>query len=161
MAVDMFLKLDGIDGEAKDSVHKKEIDILAWSWGISNSGTFHMGGGGGSGKANFQDISVTKYIDSSSNALMLNCSSGEHVATGTLTVRKSGGKEPLEYIKLELKKILVSSISMGGSGGEDRLTENVTLNFAEFSYGYTEQKEDGSGEAEKYAKWNIEENKKV
>ena len=56
MAVDMFLDLKGeIKGEAQDSSHKGEIDVLAWSWGMSQSGSFHTGGGGGAGKANFQD----------------------------------------------------------------------------------------------------------
>jgi type VI secretion system secreted protein Hcp len=44
MAVDFFLKLDGIPGESKDKAHKGEIDVLAWSWGMSQSGTMHMGG---------------------------------------------------------------------------------------------------------------------
>ena len=75
MAVDMFLKIEGeeVKGGAKDHTHKGEIDVLAWSWGASNSGSFHTGGGGGAGKANFQDLSVTKYIDRASTALMLAC----------------------------------------------------------------------------------------
>ena len=44
MAVDMFLKVsNNIKGESKDHKHKDEIDVLAWSWGVSNSGTFHHG----------------------------------------------------------------------------------------------------------------------
>ena len=49
MAVDMFLELDGIKGEAADKAHKDTIDILAWSWGLSNTGTFQQGSGGGAG----------------------------------------------------------------------------------------------------------------
>ena len=65
MAMDMFMELDKINGETKDKVYapKKGIDVLAWSWGMSNSGTFHGSGGGGAGKANFQDISFTKYVE--------------------------------------------------------------------------------------------------
>ena len=58
MAVDCFLHIDGCQGESQDDKHKNDIDILAWSWGMSQSGTFHVGGGGGAGKANFQDMSV-------------------------------------------------------------------------------------------------------
>lgn len=54
----------------------------------------------------------------------------------------------------------MSAVSTGGSGGEDRLTENVTLNFAEFKVEYTPQKADGSGEAAIEAVWNIAENTK-
>jgi type VI secretion system secreted protein Hcp len=161
MAVDMFFKIAGIEGESKDSTHKNDIDVLAWSWGVSNSGSFHHGGGGGSGKANFQDLSFTKYIDKASHALLLACASGEHVTDALLTVRKSGGKAPLEYVKITLKKVLVSSLSTGGSGGEDRLTENVTLNFAEIDYAYVEQKPDGTGDTAKEFKWDIEKNANV
>ena len=144
MAVDMFLKLDGIDGEAQDSKHKKEIDVLAWSWGASQSGTTHMGGGSGSGKANFQDISVTKYVDSSSHKLLKHLAKGTHITQALLTVRKAGDT-PLEYIKLTMKDCIISSISTGGSEGEDRLSENVAINFGEFAYEYTPQNPDGSG----------------
>jgi type VI secretion system secreted protein Hcp len=158
MAVDMFLKLDsGVKGESQDHKHKDEIDVLAWSWGMSQSGTFHTGGGGGSGKANFQDISVTKWVDKASPALMLYCSNGDHFPEATLTVRKAG-KKPLEYIVLKMKKVLVTSVSTGGSGGEDRLTENISLNFAEVKVDYTPQKEDGTGDAAQEYKWNIAKN---
>jgi type VI secretion system secreted protein Hcp len=71
VAIDIFLKLDGAAGESKDKVHSKKIDVLSWSWGMANSGSAHVGGGGGSGKVNVQDVSLCKYIDSSSPKLML------------------------------------------------------------------------------------------
>ena len=155
MAVDMFLDITGeIDGEAQDSVHKDEIDVLAWSWGMSNSGSFHTGGGGGAGKANFQDISVTKWIDKSSAILMVYCANGDHFTNAKLTVRKAG-KKPLEYLIIDMEKVMVTSVSTGGSGGEDKLTENVSLNFAKVQVKYKEQKPDGSGGAEKIFKWDI------
>jgi light-regulated signal transduction histidine kinase (bacteriophytochrome) len=64
MAVDMFMKIDTVDGEAQDSKHKKEIDVLSWSWGLSNAGSAHSGGGAGAGKANVHDLSFTKWVDS-------------------------------------------------------------------------------------------------
>ena len=143
MAVDIFLKLGNIKGEAADANHKDSIDVLAWSWGMSQSGTTHMGGGGGSGKANFQDLSVTKYVDSSSHALLGACATGEHFTKASLHVRKAG-KTQLEYITIEMKEVLVTSVSTGGSGGEDRLTENLSLNFAEVKFTYKPQKPDGS-----------------
>lgn len=142
MAVDMFLKLADVPGESIDSVHKEEFQILAWSWGISQSGSMHMGPGGGAGKANVQDLSFTKYIDKASPNLMFHCCKGTHFADALLTVRKAGGT-PLEYYKLEITEVLITSISTGGSGGEDRLTENVTLNFAKWKVTY--QPQDGKG----------------
>ncbi len=159
MAVDMFLKLEGgkIKGESQDATHAKSIDVLAWSWGMSQSGTFHSGGGGGAGKANFQDISVTKWVDSASPVLMLYCANGDHFEKGTLTVRKAG-KKPLEYLVINMESVMVTSVSTGGSGGEDRLTENVTLNFAKSKVEYKEQKPDGSGAPAVEFVWNIAKN---
>lgn len=157
MAVDMFLKLDGIEGEAQDSVHGKEIDVLAWSWGCSQSGTTHMGAGGGGGKCNIQDLSFTKYIDSATHLLLQRTFDGKHIPEGTLVVRKAGGT-PLDYLIIKMTDIMVTSVSTGGSGGEDRLTENVTLNFSKVEADYIPQKADGSGEAAKKAGWDIAEN---
>jgi type VI secretion system secreted protein Hcp len=158
MAVDMFLKFEGIKGESADDKHKDEIDVLAWSWGASQTGTMHVGGGGGAGKANFQDISVTKWVDSSSHKLLRAVATGQHIKEALLTVRKAGEK-PLEYIKLTMKECLISSISTGGSGGEDRLTENITINFGEYAFEYTPQKDDGSAGSVLPFKFDIRANK--
>jgi type VI secretion system secreted protein Hcp len=160
MAVDMFIKLKGIPGESADKQHKDEIDVLAWSWGVSQSGTTHQGTGAGAGKANFQDISFTKWVDKSSPVLLMNAAVGKHIPDATLVVRKAGG-QPLEYLKIKMENILVSSVSTGGSGGEDRLTENVTLNFAKFDLEYIQQKPDGTGNPPVIAKFDIAANAKL
>lgn len=155
MALDMFLDIEGeITGESKDGTHKGEIDILAWSWGMSNAGSFHVGGGGGSGKANFQDISVTKWLDLSSPILQLYCANGDHFTKAVLTIRKAG-KKPLEYMIVTMDNVLVTSVSTGGSGGEDRLTENVTFNFEKVEVKYTAQKDTGDAGDIKEFKWDI------
>ena len=159
MAMDMFIKIGDVAGESTDKKHPADIDVLAWSWGLSNSGTTHHGGGGGSGKSNVQDISFTKYVDKSTPALMAACFNGTHFPTAKLVVRKAGGKNaPIEYIKIEMTEVLISAVSSGGSGGEDRLTENVTLNFAKIKYEYTPQKHDGSADASIPVIMNIAEN---
>lgn len=159
MAVDMFLKLDGIKGESKDSKHKDEIHIESFSWGLSQTGAHNVGGGGGAGKVSVHDISVTKFVDKSSPALMLNCCSGKHIPNGLITVRKAGDK-PLEYLKIKLTDILVSGIQEAGHGS-DLLSENVTLNFAKFHVEYQEQKPDGSGSPAGEMGWDVKANQKV
>jgi type VI secretion system secreted protein Hcp len=160
MAVDMFIKFGTVaelKGESKDKTHKDEIDVLAWSWGMSNSGSSHMGGGQGAGKVNVQDLSLTKYIDKSSAGLQLDCCTGKHIPEATLTVRKAGDK-PLEYLVIKLTNLIVTSVSTGGSGGEDRLTENVTLNFEKVNVVYQAQKPDGTGEKGGEYTYNMGEN---
>ena len=154
MAVDMFLKIQDVKGESVDSKHKDEIDILAWSWGCTQSGTTHAGRGGGAGKVSVQDVSVTKWVDSATPTLLKMCCNGKHFKKAELFVRKAGEK-PLEYVKITMEDGLISSVSTGGSGGEDRLTENDTLNFAKVEYTYEQQKEDGSSAGKFPIKWNI------
>src|SRR6476620_9099969 len=159
MALDMFIKIGALKGESRDAKHKEEIDVLAWSWGMSNSGSAQAGGGAGAGKANVQDLSFTKYIDKSSPDLMLACCNGKHFDSAILTVRKAG-ETPLEYLIVTLTELIITSVSTGGSGGEDRLTENVTLNFAKVKVDYKEQTKTGTGGATPTMTWNIAENVK-
>lgn len=158
MAVDMFLKLTNITGESVDDTHAGEIDVLAWSWGASQSGTTHVGTGSGAGKVSVQDISFTKWIDKSTPVLFKHVCSGVHIPEAILVVRKAGGDKPLEYYKLTMTDCMVTALSTGGSGGEDRLTENVTINFSKFKLEYVPQKADGSGDAAINATWNIAKN---
>jgi type VI secretion system secreted protein Hcp len=162
MAFDMLLKIDGIAGESKIDGFVDQIDVLAWSWGESNSGSFHTGGGGGSGKVNVQDLSFTKWVDIASPLLLLYCATGQHIPSAILTIRKSGGKagsDAINYLIITMKELMVTSVSTGGSGGEDRLTENVTFNFAKVEFKYTPQDAKGAPGTAKTFKWDIEANK--
>ncbi|MEM8850074.1 MAG: type VI secretion system tube protein Hcp [Pseudomonadota bacterium] len=160
MAVDIFLKLsNGIRGESQDSTHKDEIDVLAWNWGLTQSGTTHMGAGGGGGKVNVSDIALTKYVDLSSNDLIKRATSGEHIDTGELIVRKSGGKAPVEYFIIKMENIMITSYQTGGSkDGLDRIQEDLTLNFRKFEIAYTLQEESGVAGAQTTTGWDIAEN---
>jgi type VI secretion system secreted protein Hcp len=159
MAMDQFIKIGSLKGEAQDKTHKDEIDVLSWSWGISNSGNAHVGGGAGAGKCNVQDLSFTKYVDKSTPDLMLATCNGKHFDKATLTIRKAG-ENPLEYLQITLEKVLVSSFSTGGGGGEDRLTENVTLNFAKVKVEYKEQTDTGSAASPVLMGWDFAQNVK-
>jgi type VI secretion system secreted protein Hcp len=155
MAVDMFFRIGDLKGESSDRTHPGEISVLAWSWGLSQSGTTQQRTGEAAGRVNVQDISFTKYLDKASPSLMLYCCNGNRIPEAILTVRKAGDR-PLEYVVIKFNDVLVSSISVGGSAGEDRLTENVTLNFAEIHVSYQAQKPDGAKDGEPIVMgWNV------
>src|SRR5262249_40228380 len=144
MAIDIFLKIEGIKGESKDATHKDEIDVLSWSWGMSQSGSFHTGGGGGSGKVRVRDLSFVKPVDKASPILGQHLTNGKHIKSARLVVRKAGDK-PLEYLTIDFEDLIVSNMTFGGAGIQEVLTESVRLNFARFKSAYTPQKQDGSG----------------
>ncbi|QYJ80692.1 type VI secretion system tube protein Hcp [Shewanella acanthi] len=127
-AVNMFLEIEGVKGESQDTEHSEKIDILAWSWGTSTDGR----------RVCIQDLSLTKYTDVASPPLLMSQVSNTHFPTAVLTVSAVGARgELINTVVLELTDVYVSSISTGGSWGEDRLTENVTLNFDQLKYSYT------------------------
>jgi type VI secretion system secreted protein Hcp len=132
------------EGESVAVGHMNEIDALAFSFGVSNSGSVSSGGGGGAGKANFQDLGVTKYVDIASPHLVLACASGKIFKEVTLTVaRNTRGNRALEFMTIKLSNALVSSVSLGGSEG-DRLTENVTFNYQKIEFTVRKQNRDGT-----------------
>lgn len=160
MAVDMFINLGSkISGETKDKAQStnKDCDILAWSWGESNAGSFHMGSGGGSGKVNVQDLSFTKYIDCASPAIWAHCAKGDHIDKCVLLVRKAGGKQE-KYVEITMEKCLLTSVSTGGNGGVERLTERCTLNFAMVKFEYFTQDDKGATASAGEFSYDIEAN---
>jgi len=154
MAVDIFMQIDTVKGESTDSKFKDSIEVASWSWGLTQSGTTHAGQGSGAGKVNVQDLSFTKFVDTASPVLLQHCCKGQHFSKATLTMRKAGSS-PLVYLVIELKNVLISSVSLATAASDDRQTEVVTLNFGQFSYSYTPQKADGSGGAAIQTTWNI------
>lgn len=157
MPVDIFLKLGDVEGESRVQGKEGWIDVLSWSWGMTQSGTMHTGMGGGGGKVSVQDIQLTKYVDKSTPDIMQKCCKGKHYDTGKLVVRKAGG-DPVEYLVLELNDVLITSINQGASGSLDRVTENLTLNFAKYRAVYTPQNQDGSAGATLEQSWDIAKN---
>lgn len=143
MAVDSFLKLGTLKGESVVKGFEDQIQVLAWNWGMSQSGTTHMASGGGAGKVNVSDLVVTHYVDAASPNLILACCQGTHYDSATLTMRKAGGTA-LDYLTITLTDIIVTSVSVSGAAGGDLLTENFSLNFAKFKYSYQPQDNKGA-----------------
>lgn len=158
MAADIYLKIDGIKGESKDSKHKDDIEVLAWSWAQTQSGSAHRGGGMGSGKVEMQDIHFTKYLDKATPKLILACAKGEHIPKAELVMRKAGGEQK-EYLKISLEDIMVSGYSSSGSGGGDTPTENLSLNFGKITLEYFEQDNKGTMTSAGKAIYDVKANK--
>ena len=158
MAVDMFLKIDGIKGESTDSKHKDEIEIFSYSWGLTQSGGLASGGGGGAGKVQFQDFHFTKTVDKTSPSLFLKCATGQHIKEATLSARKAGEGQQ-DFLIIKLNDVLVSSYQTGGSSG-DLPSDQVSINYAKIEYIHRSQDETGKVEETK-AGWDLKANKAV
>jgi type VI secretion system secreted protein Hcp len=151
MAYDAFLKLDGIEGESTDKDHKGEIDIMSFSLGESQVGGRGAGAGSGrgAGKVSMQDIHFSTNMSKASPQLFLACASGKHISNGLLTLRKAG-EQQLEFLKIKLTDVLVSSYQTGGNvldnglysplrGEAEVPTDQFSLNFSRINVTFTPQ----------------------
>jgi len=158
MAVDYFLKIDGIEGESQDSKHKNEIDLESWSWGETQSGTHAAGGGGGAGKVDMNDFNFVMRVNKASPKLLLACASGQHIKEAQLTCRKAG-KDQQEYLKIKFSDLLVSAFQTGGSAGDVVPVDQIGVNFSKIEYEYCPQKPDGTLDAKVPVHWDLKQNK--
>ena len=156
-SVYICLKVEGIDGESLVDKHNHEIDLLTWNWGMTQAGFMSVGRGGAAAKTQVQDLVVTKYVDKASPGLMLACLKGEHIPEATLFVIKGGGSA-LEYIKITMSPVIVTSVTPGGNQDIGLTTENVALNFAKVTFSYTPQDDLGNTEPSVEFTWNIQAN---
>jgi type VI secretion system secreted protein Hcp len=158
MAVDYFLKIDGIEGESADSKHKGEIQLESWSWGSTQEGHHVAGGGGGAGKVVMQDFHFVMKVNKSSPKLFDACATGAHIPKAVLVCRKAG-KQQQEFLTVVFKDILVSSYQTGGSANDVIPVDQISLNFADIEFDYKEQKADGSLGASVKKGYNLKEQK--
>jgi len=128
MAVDMFIKIDGIEGESRDQQHKGEIELLSFSWGIANQ-VSNTDDGSGAGRVSVSDLSIVKQMDSTSRELFEKYCQGEHIGNALITLVRRG-ENGQEFFKIKLTDVLVSSYQTGGShtGGVVPM-ESVRFNF--------------------------------
>jgi type VI secretion system secreted protein Hcp len=134
----MFLKVHGVTGESADAEHKGEIEVVSWSWGMKGSVSVTAGKGA---KATVSELEVVKRVDQASATLMKFLWTNKLVNEAQLTVRKAG-KTPLEYFKIELANVRVTSLKTESEGSE--LVERISLGFSKVKASYVPQDATGA-----------------
>ena len=160
MAVDYFLKIDGVPGESVDSKHKGEIQLESFSWGETRPGGGSLGGGAGAGKVQMQDLVVSMVVSKASPKLMLGCATGKHYKDAVLTARKAG-KAQQEFLVFKFKDVVVTSYQTGGSAEGDVPVDQASLGFSTIQMEYKPQKSDGSLDTAVKAGWDLKQNKPI
>jgi type VI secretion system secreted protein Hcp len=159
MAVDMFLRIEGLDGESEDSKNKGQIQIMGWDWEASQTGTSGVGGGMGAGKVEHKDLVIRKFVDRASPVLYQFCCGGDHIKSADLTVRKAGG-EALDYLVIHLEDLIITSFVLGGEPKNDQVEETIRINFTRASISYTPQGGTGAGGGNVVGGWDVKANSK-
>lgn len=157
MALEAFLKIEGpgVEGESQKAGHEGELDVLSYSWGVSNHGAGQSGTGSGSGQADFHDLNVTVMMQTGVELIFKQCASGVHFEKATLVSREAGGTAQVDYLKIEMEKVFITAMSFGASEGSGKPPVSIGLHFAKVNYIYTPQNSDGSAGAERTQSWDI------
>lgn len=156
MAVDFYLKLDGITGEATDANHKDEIQLLSFSWGGSQVTSVAGTGGSGAGKVDLSDLNIMKHMDKASSGLFKALISGTHIKTGVLQAVKAGANGK-PFLKLSFEELFVTSLQTSASS--EVPTESVSFSYNKIKNEYWTQNDQGVLTATGAVTYNLKENK--
>jgi type VI secretion system secreted protein Hcp len=159
MATSTYLKADPIKGESTDDAHKDWIEIFGFDLGVSQPVSGPSGTGGrGAARADFQNLTITKSIDTATVDFKIYCAQGKHIAKLELEICQETGSKVC-YKKFEFENVMVQSVSVSG-GGSDRPSETVSFVFDKIAYSYTPINNDGTaGTTVGPKKWNLQTNK--
>ena len=157
---DYYLKLDGIDGESASGAHPGTIQIESWSWGMSNAGSASMGGGMGSGKVSYSDLSIMHHVGKASPKLFEACAGGKHIPNAELftqtQTRPPAGKTVTDTYRIRMQDVVCTSLQQTGTGS-DFPTESVSFTYAKIEVSYYDQ----ASKTWNTAGWDIAANKKI
>jgi type VI secretion system secreted protein Hcp len=139
MAGDMFLKIEGIDGESSDEAHPNWIEIESWNINfnqtVAQSGK-STGGARTAERVNITDLNVTKVMDKSTPEIMFACATGKHIPTVLIEVCRASEKKE-KYWEIKMTDVLISSVSPGQGTGTIPM-DSISFNPGSIEWTYTE-----------------------
>jgi type VI secretion system secreted protein Hcp len=156
MAVDYYLKLDGVDGESQDANFKNQIQIMSWSWGASQVSSVSGTGGSGAGKADLSDFSIMTSFDKATPKFFKSICAGQHIKTGTMSAVKSGA-EGKPYLKVDFEELFVTSLQISASS--EIPTISVAFSYNQIKVDYSTQNEQGTVTSTGAVTYNTKQNK--
>ena len=152
MSSDYHIKFDGVDGEATHKDHKGEIEILSWSWGVSQHSGSTSGGGSGKGKAVPGDFSFVHLYDKASTVLAKHCVAGKHFKDAKLTARKAGEGQKA-FLVITMKEVFITAVSPS-AGSAGNIEEEVRCTYKDIEFAYKAQDDKGGLGGEVKFGWN-------
>ena len=163
MALNAFLKIEGIDGESTEQGHEKCLELLQYSFGLSQPQV--MTGGAGArtaGRADFESFRIRKMMDKASPNLAGHCASGKHIPKITLDVHMAS-EQKTKFASVVMENVIVSSVHTVGeqAGTTPRPEEEVGFAFGKITWEYTPVDNLGKPGGPVKAGWDIEKNVKV
>ena len=154
---DMFLKIQGsktgaFKGESRDPAHLDEIQVVAWGWGMSGNASATASSGGRISQVSqvsAREVEVVKRVDSATTTLMSALRNNEMLKEAVLSVRKAGGANPVEYLKITLANARIKAVDIesGAGGVAEALVERIRIAFQTITVDYRSQGGQGNSGA--------------
>jgi type VI secretion system secreted protein Hcp len=161
MAVNAYLVIKGRPGP---SISKKDaIDILSFSFGVSQANVIGAGSSGAestAGRANLSDVTIQKVADKLSPDLFLDCAAGTTLDEVDIIYDKPVGvsNAQQDYFKIHLEKAFITSFSISGSS--ENPAESISFAFSKIKISYNPEENgvmkgfiDKGFDALKFKKW--------
>ena len=144
-AIEMFVQIAGIPGELQDPGLGAVIEVQSWHTDVLIPGKVAPGGrnqpAGGRAPSS-GSFTFTKVVDSTTPMIYAMCCNGTHIPEAKLICRKAGAA-PVDYIVVEMKDLFFARVStidpITDKAGEERLVEEVTLNYGNIKWNYVPQ----------------------
>ncbi len=142
-AVQTFLYLEGIPGEARSARHGDWIEVQSISFGAAQTAT----------RTSFLPVSIVKLLDKATPRLNEAVASGKHIESAVIDILRT---EPtgIRLIQVKLGDVLVASAQQSGAAGQSPF-ESVTLSFGSAKWIYTEVSSDGRALRDIACSWNV------
>ena len=157
----LFIKFDGIDGEAKDKDHKQWTDLQSFSWGLHKAGAGATGQTRRRGVVTVEDVTCTKEYDKSSPKLSEAVCQGKVFPKVEIHDTATYGGSRATFMKFELKNVSITSHNLSAAGSGDAVpVESFSLNFEEVKQTYVEYDHKGSKKGNVEMTWKVEEGEK-
>ncbi len=139
MAVNGYIKLDGVDGPSTSK--SGHIELFSFSMGASQMPSINEGQLR-AGKADVSHISVMKALDKTSPTLFDYCVSGKFFKKVEIIYDKASGSGQVDYFKLTMEDSMITSFQLSGSS--ENPTESLSFAFQKITVSYNPEKVDGS-----------------
>jgi type VI secretion system secreted protein Hcp len=147
-----------VKGESSLTDFAEKMELLSFSHGVAMQITGDLSNSERtSGKPNHQDLTVTKYLDAASPVLNQSCCQGKGFDQVDIIIGRNDSGKVIELMRYTLKSVLISSISVGGGGG-DKPVETVTLNYNDIAWKFTSQKPSVGVQGVVNGTWNLAKN---
>jgi len=162
----MYIKIDGIEGESASKQADKQIEVITWQHGITMpiAAGHNSNVAGKHGRCDHRDLTITKYMDKTSPTINLYCSGGNNIKSAVLTVWQAdkADADPIEFYKIELEDCIITSISTS-AGGTDLPMETVTIHYNKIKWTYATHSRDAPGgkKGNVSTGWDLEKNTKA